>query len=67
MIYLIGSLKDPYVREVAEALRDAGHDVFDDWHASGPYADTGARQQPLVSRRLVGGSPRLCQGEEWPA
>jgi len=24
---------------VAEALRDAGHEVFDDWYAAGPDAD----------------------------
>ena len=39
MIYLVGSLKHDRVREVAEALREAGHEVFDDWHASGPEAD----------------------------
>lgn len=39
MIYLIGSLKDARVREVADALRDAGEEVFDDWHAAGPEAD----------------------------
>jgi hypothetical protein len=38
-IYLIGSLRQPRVREVATALRLAGHDVFDDWHAAGPEAD----------------------------
>lgn len=38
-IYVIGSLRSDRVREVAEALREAGHDVFDDWHASGPEAD----------------------------
>src|SRR3990167_9720096 len=39
MIYLVGSLKESRVREVAEVLREAGHQVFDDWHASGPEAD----------------------------
>lgn len=38
-IYLIGSLRRGRVREVAHALREAGHDVFDDWHACGPDAD----------------------------
>lgn len=38
-VYLVGSLKDQYVREVANALRDADYEVFDDWHASGPDAD----------------------------
>jgi len=38
-IYLIGSLRLPAVREFAEELREAGLDVFDDWHAAGPEAD----------------------------
>ncbi len=38
-IYLIGSLRNPRVPEVAAALREAGHDVFDDWYAAGPEAD----------------------------
>lgn len=39
MIYLIGSLRNPSVPEVAARLRDAGHEVFDDWYAAGPEAD----------------------------
>jgi hypothetical protein len=39
MIYLIGSLRNSRVREIAAKLRGAGHDVFDDWHACGPQAD----------------------------
>lgn len=38
-IYLIGSLRSPRVPEVAKELRNAGHDVFDDWYAAGPEAD----------------------------
>lgn len=38
-IYLVGSLRNPKVRCVATLLRLEGHDVFDDWHASGPEAD----------------------------
>jgi hypothetical protein len=38
-IYLIGSLRNPDVRNVARHLRKVGHDVFDDWHTSGPEAD----------------------------
>ena len=38
-IYLIGSLRNPKVRELAADLREAGHDVFDDWHSAGPNAD----------------------------
>ena len=38
-IYLIGSLRNPKVPEVAAKLRAEGHDVFDDWFAAGPEAD----------------------------
>ena len=38
-LYLIGSLRNPEVPKVANALRKAGHDVFDDWYAAGPEAD----------------------------
>lgn len=38
-IYLIGSLRNPKVPEVAKKLRSAGHEVFDDWFAAGPEAD----------------------------
>lgn len=39
MIYLIGSLRHPRVREVAALLRAHQLDVFDDWHSAGPQAD----------------------------
>lgn len=39
VIYLIGSLRNPKVPEVAARLRRDGHDVFDDWFAAGPEAD----------------------------
>jgi len=38
-IYLIGSLRNSKVGEVANKLRAAGHEVFDDWFAAGPEAD----------------------------
>ena len=38
-IYLIGSLRNPRVAEVAKTLRAVGHEVFDDWFAAGPEAD----------------------------
>lgn len=38
-IYLIGSLKNPYVPELANRIRTLGYDVFDDWHSAGPEAD----------------------------
>lgn len=39
MIYLIGSLRNPEVPRVANKLRSAGYEVFDDWYAAGPEAD----------------------------
>lgn len=39
MIYLIGSLRNPEVPNVASKLREAGHEVFDEWFAAGPEAD----------------------------
>lgn len=39
MIYLIGSLKNPRVPEIAIELRTAGFEVFDEWYSAGPEAD----------------------------
>ena len=39
IIYLIGSLRDPKIPEIGQHLREAGFEVFDDWHAAGPTAD----------------------------
>lgn len=39
MIYLIGSLRNPEVIEIAKILRNKGHEVFDDWYAAGEIAD----------------------------
>lgn len=40
-IYIIGSLRNPCIPQVAKAIRDAmpGIEVFDDWYAAGPEAD----------------------------
>ena len=38
-IFLVGSLRNPQIRDVANTLRAKGHTVFDDWHAGGPHAD----------------------------
>lgn len=34
MIYVVGSLAGTRVEEVADRLREAGHDVFDQWRAA---------------------------------
>lgn len=38
-IYLIGSLRNLMIPEIAVKIRAAGFDVFDDWYAPGPEAD----------------------------
>lgn len=38
-IYLIGSLRNPAVQNIAAILRLAGYEVFDDWFAAGEKAD----------------------------
>lgn len=38
-IYLIGSMRNPKVPLIANRLRKAGFEVFDDWHATGPLSD----------------------------
>ena len=39
MIYLIGSLRNPAIPEIAKQLRSEGFDIFDSWYAAGPIAD----------------------------
>lgn len=39
-VYVIGSLSNAEVPVFADTLRSAGFEVFDDWYASGPEADT---------------------------
>lgn len=38
-IYVIGSLRNPLIPEVAADLRTVGYDAFDDWYSAGPEAD----------------------------
>ncbi len=39
MIYLIGSLRNPAIPEIANKLRAEGLEVFDEWYSAGPEAD----------------------------
>ena len=39
MIYLIGSLRNPRVPEIANQLRKYNFNVFDDWFYTGPNTD----------------------------
>jgi len=47
-LYLIGSLRNPEVPKTAELLRQAGHEVFDDWYAAGERADDAWRDYELA-------------------
>lgn len=38
-IYLIGSMRNPKIPQIANELRQQGYDIFDDWYAPGPEAD----------------------------
>jgi hypothetical protein len=38
-VYVIGSLRNPQVPLIGNALRGKGWDVFDDWYGAGPEAD----------------------------
>lgn len=38
-IYLIGSLRNPAITSLGNALRKEGFSIFDDWMAAGPEAD----------------------------
>ena len=38
-VYIIGSLRNEKVPTVANALREEGYEVWDDWYAAGPEAD----------------------------
>lgn len=38
-IYVIGSLRNPTVPAIANQIRAAGFEAFDDWHGAGPHAD----------------------------
>jgi hypothetical protein len=39
ILYLIGSLRQQHVPDIGNALRQAGHEVYDDWFAGGREAD----------------------------
>ena len=38
-VYILGSLRNPRVPEVAALVRKAGHQAFDDWYSPGPETD----------------------------
>lgn len=58
-IYLIGSLRNPKVPEIATSLRYEGYDVFDDWYAAGPEADDKWQDYEQARGRTL---PQALQG-----
>jgi hypothetical protein len=50
LIYLVGSLKDPDYPKTADALREAGYEVFDDWRGAGEDGDKRWRSYELNER-----------------
>ncbi len=38
-VYLVGSLRNPKIPQIAKELRTHSFDVFDDWHCPGPETD----------------------------
>lgn len=58
-VYLIGSLRNPRVPEVAAQIRAAGFDCFSDWFAAGDRADEAWREFEIgLGHRL----PQALQG-----
>lgn len=39
MIYIVGSLRNPRIPEIANSWRAEGLEVFDDWYSPGPETD----------------------------
>jgi hypothetical protein len=39
IIYIIGSLRNPEIPNIANKIQEAGHEAFADWYAAGPEAD----------------------------
>lgn len=39
MVYIVGSLRNPEVLRVGDALREQGYDAFDNWMSAGEHAD----------------------------
>jgi hypothetical protein len=38
-IYIVGSMRNPLIPQIAKTLRQDGHTVFDDWYSPGPDTD----------------------------
>lgn len=53
-IYVIGSLRNPAIPEIAKKLRGIGLDAFDDWFSAGPEADDKWRDYEINRGRAFG-------------
>lgn len=53
-VYVIGSLRNPKIPEIANTIREAGFEVFDDWYAAGPEADDYWKQYEIGRGRSYG-------------
>lgn len=53
-IYLMGSLRNPEIVHIANALREKGFDVFDDWWSAGANADDAWRDYEKQRGRTYG-------------
>lgn len=50
-VYIIGSLRNPKIPQIGKTIRDAGFDVFDDWHSVGPECDDKWKEYEVVRGR----------------
>lgn len=50
-IYVIGSLRNPQVPVVGNALRAAGYDAFDDWYSPGESCDDRWKDYEVIRGR----------------
>ena len=51
IVYVIGSMRNPRIPEIGNALREVGHEVFEDWFSPGPHADDEWQQYEKVRGR----------------
>jgi hypothetical protein len=54
VVYLIGSLRNPTIPDIARNLRAVGFEVFDDWFAAGPNADDSWQEYEALRGRSYG-------------
>jgi nucleoside 2-deoxyribosyltransferase len=50
-VYVIGSLRNPQIPLIGNALREAGFDAFEDWFSAGPEADDKWKEYEVLRGR----------------